>query len=170
MGNQQERLTAWFAGILDGEGCISFQVYTMPSGLIRITPFLCITNSDAGVLKHSQEWLDMATKDARFGKPRICKSKGTNKPCITIRVDGVGCRPVLEQLLPYLRSDQKRRSAEVVLEFFASRDKHLIKRDARGRIQRDGYTRAEVELVSSIRTHKAAKSSEAICRAPNVIG
>lgn len=169
MGNQQERLTSWFAGILDGEGSVSFQVYTLPDGRVRITPYLCIVNSDKGILDNCMEWLKWATKDGP-SKPRICGHRGTNRPCTTIRVDGPNVGPVLELLVNDLRSEQKRRNALVVLEYLKSRSEQLLKRGPLGRIQRQGYTRAEVELVCSIRSHKKAKSSEAICQAPNVIG
>lgn len=168
MDNQQERLTSWFAGILDGEGSISAQVYTLPDGRVRITPFLCVVNSDNGILESSLEWLKWAATGR--AQPRICGHVGTNRPCTTIRLDGDGIKPVLQKVLPELRSDQKRRNAQVILQYLESRHEGLLKRDGLGRILRTGYTRAEVELISSIRTHTMAKSSEAICQAPNVIG
>ena len=170
MDNQQERLTSWFAGILDGEGSVSFQVYTLPDGRVRITPYMCIVNSDAGILKHSMEWLQAASAGGKHGKPRICGVIGTNRACSNIRLDGVACGPVLQKLLPFLRSDQKKRNAEVVLQYLEGRAQNLLIRGAHGRIHRAAYTRAEIELISSIRNHSAAKSSEAICQAPNVIG
>lgn len=179
MGNQQERSLAWLAGIIDGEGTISAQVYTLPDGRVRITPFLCVVNSDQGILDGSWEILSALCGDNKHGKPRWCKgtvpgkvsSQGyvTGRHTKMIRIDGLGIIPILNALIPHLRST-KRRSAEVLLEFFRSRENGLLLRDSRGRIQRLGYTRAEVELVSSIRSHKLAKSSEAICSAPNVLG
>lgn len=180
MGNQQERSLSWLAGIIDGEGTISVQVYTKPDGNVRITPFLCVVNSDEGILQEAWSILSSLCESNKFGKPRICTSTKPGKVsvggCITglhtktIRVDGVGAKPVIEAILPYLRSTQKSKAARVLLEFFSIRESTLIKRDHLGRIQRSGYTRAEVELISSIRSHRIAKSSEAICSAPNVIG
>jgi hypothetical protein len=156
-------------GIVDGEGTISFQIYTMPNGNLRITPFLCITNSDPEILRLSMEWLVWASRDNRFGKPRSCQQKGTHKTCSALRLDGSGCRPVIKLLSPYLRSKQKAESADAVLKFFDLRDAHVIRRDDLGRIKRDGYTQEELELVSSIRTHKRAKTLAEITSAPNAI-
>jgi hypothetical protein len=115
------------------------------------------------------KWLEWATRETR-AKPRLCGHGGTNKDCAVIRVDGESTGPVLELLIGELRSAQKRRNAEVVLEYLKGRKERLLIRDHLGRIQRAGYTRAEIELIGSIRNHAKAKSSEAICQAPNVIG
>jgi hypothetical protein len=166
MGNQQERSLAWMAGILDGEGSISVQVYTLPDGRVRLTPYVCIVNSDDGILAEVRRIL------TELGAAhRNCGLVGTNRPCTTIRLDGE--KPVgtfLAVILPFLRSTGKIRSAEVVLQYLASRKLNGLKRDARGRIERVGYSKAEIELISSIRSHRVAKSSEAICQAPNVVG
>lgn len=180
MGNQQERSLSWLAGIIDGEGTISVQVYTMPDGRVRITPFLCVVNSDEGILQEAWLVLSSLCESNKHGRPRMCTGTMPGKVSVsgcvtslhtkTIRVDGIGIKPVVEALLPYLRSTQKSRAARVILEFLSIREATLIKRDHLGRIQRSGYTRAEVELICSIRSHKSAKSSEAICSAPNVVG
>lgn len=177
MGNQQERSLSWLAGILDGEGTVSFQVYTLPDGRIRITPFICVVNSDAGILDETFAILTELTAGSTAAKPRWCNHAGRSassfagaKVCKTIRLDGVACRLVLEPLLPHLRSRQKRAGAEAMLAYLDSRAAGLLLRDDKGRIVRQGYTRAEVDLVCSIRSHSKAKSSEAICRAPNVVG
>lgn len=170
MGNQQERSLSWLAGILDGEGTISAQVYTLPDGRVRITPFFCIVNSDVGILSESKRILDQLCEGQKFSKARICNHGGTHKPTTVIRIDGTGSRKPLEALRPYLRSSQKTKAADAVLEYFKLRDARMIKRDHLGRILRQGYTREEIELLCSIRSHSKAKSSEAICSAPNVIG
>ena len=79
------------------------------------------------------------------------------------------CSAFLLQIEDYLISG-KRRNAKVVLQYLESRLKNGIRRDAKGRVRRSEYTRAEIELIASIRTHPSAKSSEAICQAPNVLG
>lgn len=176
MGNQQERSLAWLAGIIDGEGSISFQVYTLPDGRVRITPFVAIVNSDKGILKESLRVLTMLTDEGGTSGPRLCgmmkggpKSFVSRKECRAIRVDGTSVLCILRAISPYLMST-KRKNAEVVIKYLAGREKRLLKRDKTGRIERQGYTRSEIALVSSIRTHANAKSSEAICRAPNVLG
>jgi hypothetical protein len=158
---------AWFTGVMEAEGTISAQVYTLPTGRVRLTPFVCIVNSDMGILDECFATMAELTKDERSG-PRWCGHAGTNKPCHTLRVDGPGIKPILDAMLPHMRGE-KRRNAKVMLEFIESRRNGLLLRDSKGRIQRAGYTRKEVELISSIRTHKVAKSFEAICEAPNVI-
>ncbi len=184
-GNQQERSLAWLAGILDGEGSISVQVYTLPDGRVRLTPFICIVNSDEGILDEIAriiEELDYSGKRvARNGKTmrsgfRKCAQARNSKQrpetkVFNFRIDGQ--EPVLDFLKvirPYLKSKQKQRSADVVMEYIEQRFSRLLERDSLGRIRRSQYTRDEIELISSIRTHSTAKSSEAICRAPNVIG
>lgn len=169
MGNQQERSLSWLAGILDGEGSISVQVYTLPDGRVRFTPFVSVINTDEGILVEVMRIFSELTANARSGKPRLCKGQNqTNKPVWNIRCDGGPCvKAVLLAVRPYLYSS-KRRNADVVLAYIASRDRNLLRRDEKGRIQRGEYTREEVNLICSIRSHKSAKSSEAICRAPNV--
>jgi hypothetical protein len=169
MGNQQERSLAWLAGILDGEGSITVQVYTLPDGRVRFTPFICVVNTDHGILS------EVARIFAELIGERgmtycYATQQGTNKPCQVVRVNGApGCKAVLQAVLPDLRSE-KRRNAEVVLAYIESRGKRLLVRDARGRVTRSSYSRSEVNLICSIRSHQRAKSSEAICRAPNVVG
>lgn len=168
MGNQQERSLSWFGGIVDGEGTISVQVYTYPDGRIRITPYACIVNSDEGILSESKRILD-----EMGAKWRLCSHRGgtfkSSKICHNVRMDGE--KPMmafLPTILPYLRSTQKANAAKVVLQYLESRKRNYLRRDSWGQIMRCGYTHAEIELISSIRLAKTAKSSEAICRAPNV--
>lgn len=166
MGNQQERSLSWLGGIVDGEGTISVQVYTYPDSRVRLTPYACIVNSDEGILSECKRILD-----EMGAKWRPCGvSGGTNKNCTCLRMDGE--KPMmafLPTILPYLRSTQKAHSADVVLQYLESRKRNYLRRDALGRVMRSGYTRSEVELISSIRTKATAKSSEAICRAPNIV-
>lgn len=169
MGNQQERSLSWLAGILDGEGSISVQVYTLPDGRVRFTPFVAIVNTDEGILVEVMRLFSEITAQARSGKPRLCRAQnGTIKQPWIIRVDGAPCvKAILIALQPFLHSS-KRKNAAVVLAYIASRERNLLQRDEKGRVIRSMYSREEVDLICSIRSHKAAKSSEAICRAPNV--
>jgi len=171
MGNQQERLFSWFAGILDGEGTISVQVYTKPNRDVRLTPFVMVVNTDVGILEGCYEALTAIGADPNsWRKPNSKWQNAASLPCMTIRIDGQKkVRLILEIITPYLRS-VKRRNAETILRYLASRKERGLKRDKLGRINRVAYSRAEIELISSIRSHKRAKSSEAICLAPNVIG
>lgn len=173
MGNQQERSLSWFAGILDGEGSISVQVYNLPDGRVRLTPFVSVVNSDLGILEGCREVLSDLNVKFRDCKKPLSTGEGqfTGRLHVSnIRIDGQ--KPVqvlLEAVAPYLRS-VKREYAGKVLEYLDSRAKRGFRRNENGHIQRVEYSREEIELIASIRTHKRAKSSEAICQAPNVLG
>ena len=166
MGNPQERSLTWLAAVIECEGSVSCQVYTLPDGRVRITPFVSFVNSDDLLLKRVAELFD------EIGvKWRNCKhSTPTVKPVSTYRVDGV--KPVkllLSTLLPYMVGE-KRKYAENVLEFIRSREERLLIRNEKGCIKRSPYTKREIDLVTEFRTHTRAKSSETICLAPNVVG
>ncbi len=171
MGNQQERSLAWLAGIIDGEGTVSVQVYTLPDGRVRLTPFVGIVNSDVGILTECREILSsLGVKYRDCGKPLTTGRFAGSLLCTNIRIDGQ--KPVqslLKIIGQYLRS-VKREKAATLLTYLESRTSRLIKRDKLGRISRSEYSREEIELIASVRSHKRAKSSEAICRAPNVLG
>lgn len=171
MGNQQERSLAWLAGILDGEGSVSVQVYTLPDGRVRLTPFVSIVNSDVGILEGCREILsEIGVKYRDCRKPMTEGEFAGSLVCSNIRVDGQKpVKALLEKVAPYLRS-VKRRNAEVILAYLESRERRGLQRDERGHIRRVEYSRAEIELIASVRSHKRAKSSEAICQAPNVLG
>lgn len=173
MGNQQERSFSWLAGILDGEGSISVQVYTLPNGRIRCTPFLSVINSDELILKEVERiYADIGVVSRRCAHARVQHEKSFQgkKPCYSIRVDGY--EPVikaLDILTQYLRGE-KQTNARVVLQFCKERVEGLLVRGDKGRITRAPYTKAQIDLISSIRRHSKAKSSETICQAPNVVG
>jgi hypothetical protein len=170
MGNQQERLFSWFAGILDGEGSISVQAYTKPDGDIRLTPFVLVVNTDVGILEGCDEALKaIGVVPNSWRKPSPAWQNTASLPCMSVRADGAKkVRPILEAVMPYLRS-VKRRNAETILQYLDSRKERGLKRDKLGHIQRVAYSHAEIELISSVRSHKRAKSSETLRLAPNVI-
>lgn len=170
MGNQQERSLAWLAGILDGEGTVSIQVYTLPDGRIRITPFVAIVNTDEGILQGCREILE------EIGVAyRNCKAPSSGHGfqgklvCSNLRIDGQKpVKKLLEVIGEYLRS-KKRQNAATVLRYLQSREVNGFSRDEKGRVRRSEYTRSEIEMIASVRCHPRAKSSEAICQAPNVV-
>lgn len=171
MGNQQERSLAWLAGILDGEGSISVQVYNLPDKRVRLTPFVSVVNGDAGIIAECERII------AEIGStPRVCKKPLSTGAvigiidCKNLRVDGQEpVKVLLERVMPYLKS-AKKKNAKIVLKYIESRSKNGFSRNAKGQVRRSEYSKAEIELISSIRSHKRAKSSEAICQAPNVLG
>lgn len=164
MGNQQERSLAWLAAVIECEGSISTQVYTLPGGRVRLTPFVCFVNSDRLLLAEVARILD-----ENGIKWRNCKHTGKNLPVSTYRMDGVKpVKKLLGLMLPYMIGE-KRKNAANVLEFIKSREDRGITRNALGHIHRSEYSKREIDLVTEFRTHKLAKSSETICLAPNVI-
>lgn len=171
MGNQQERSLAWLAGIIDGEGTVSIQVYTLPDGRIRVTPFIAIVNTDDGILQGVREALDDIGVVYRNCKaPSSGQGFESKLECSNIRIDGAKpVKKMLEILREYFRS-KKRRSAEVILQYLKSRETTGFSRDEKGRVRRCEYTREEIELISSVRSHPRAKSSTTLCQAPNVLG
>jgi hypothetical protein len=175
MGNQQERSLAWLAGILDGEGSISFDVYTFPhNGRVRITPMLSIANTDNGILDETEKVLGAILDGKPHAKARWCNVKESHKSFKSVmqvrslRVDGVAVRYILEALLPYMKSTEKLRRAGNILAFLDSRARNLFFRDKAGRLMRSPYLHSEIDLVAATRTAARAKSSEAIRSAPNV--
>lgn len=173
MGNPQERSLAWLAGIVDGEGTVSAQVVTSAKG-VRILPFVCVINSDEGILSEVEQILtEIGVNHRRFGhnKAQHMSSFRGSKPCWTVRTNGQEhCSKLLTLILPYLKS-VKAKYASVILEYSKIRKNTLLTRNQKnGRIVRNPYTKEQVMLICSIRTSKRAKSSEAICQAPNVVG
>jgi hypothetical protein len=169
--NQQEGRLSWFAGILDGEGSISVQVYTLPDRRVRLTPFVSIVNSDAGILQGCREVIEkIGAKYRDCHKPLSTGDVQGLLSCRNLRIDGQApVETVVRAVLPYLRS-VKKQNAKTVLGYLESRKLHGFSRDEKGRVRRCEYRRWEIELVCSIRTHKKAKSLEAILQAPNVLG
>ena len=166
MDNPQERSLTWLAAVIECEGSVSVQVYTLPDGRVRLTPFVSFVNSDDLLLKRVAEIFD------EIGvKWRNCKhSTPTVKPVSTYRVDGI--KPVkllLTTILPYMVGE-KVRNAQNVLEFIKSREERGIQRNELGHLRRAEYSRREIDLITEFRTHTRAKSSETICLAPNVVG
>jgi len=169
MGNPQERSLVWLTAAVEMEGTISFQVYTKPNGEIRITPYLTVTNTDPAILAEAERILHEILEGERHAKPRLCVHQAAKLVCKTIRVDGQSCATVARSLLPYFIG-KKRRNAEAVIQYVEGRRKNLLQRNPlTGRIKRTAYRISEVELISSIRNHPKAKSSETIRQAPNVI-
>jgi hypothetical protein len=135
------------------------------------TPFVGIVNSDVGILNACREILCYLGVKYRDCNKALTEGEFKGSlDCRNLRIDGqqpVEC--LIKAVLPYLRS-VKKQYAKKVLEYLESRKINGLQRDELGRIRRCEYSRAEIELISSIRTHKRAKSSEAICQAPNVLG
>jgi hypothetical protein len=169
MGNPQERELVWLAAMIEAEGSITFQTVRRDGGRIIITPFVCFVNSDALLLSRVRGLLTRLAVDCK-SRPRSCgftRHSSTNLGCAMVRVDGEACQPVLEAILPFMVG-AKRRNAKVVLRYLSSRKRRLLRRNRLGQVHRNGYTLAEIKLVTSIRTHISALSSETLRQAVNV--
>ena len=177
MDNQQERSLAWLAGIIDGEGTITFQTTIRGNNCLCVTPFVTVTNSDDKITQEVAAIFESLIRERKTGTVFVHNMAmntsligfTSNKQCRNVRVNGEATRPILEALLPYLRSE-KRRNAEIVLEYLDSRKKSLFIRTSANAIRRGGYRQSEIDLVVSLRTHKRAKSSETLRSASNIVG
>ena len=177
MDNEQERSLSWLAGILDGEGSITFQTTFRSDGKLSVSPFVCVSNSDEGIIEEVKALFGALIANRKTGTVHCFAAKPYNRPssfasdktCYTIRVNGTATKPILEAVLPYLKS-VKRKHAQTLLTYLESRANGLLLRGQRGRVVRTGYTNAEIDLVVSTRTHKLAKSSETLRSALNIVG
>ncbi len=149
--NQQERHCdyAWLAGIIDGEGSITFQTYLQkPNNTLSILPFICIVNSNLEILNRCNEIIkEFSAVRTIYRKP---DSKGNSfknkKPCHQLRIDGVKATTALiQRILPHLTG--KKQQAMNLLKFMASRKENLIQRNAQGHIFRRTYTDEEKNLM-----------------------
>lgn len=168
MDNQQERWLGWLAGIVDGEGTISLQMYHKPNNKIRVVPIVGIVNSHKETLNLCEDIISNVLDIEASHQCRMLKKKG-NSPCWQIRIDGYkSVKSFLEGIRPYLVT--KADMADVVLEFIESREENRLKRDEKGRIQRTGYSSRECELLLESRrtNYWLAKSLETIRQASNV--
>ena len=162
MGNPQERSLSWLAGIIDGEGSITVQAYMMKNGNLRITPFICINNNDYGIIDECKRILD------EIGVTHRWYDRG-DKVWIG-RIDGE--KPVLaliDAIEPYLFS-KKKDYCRVIREYIKDRSDNRFTRNVLGQLIRNGYTKRQIDLISSIRTSARAKSSETLRQAANYIG
>ena len=163
---------AWLAGILDGEGTISFGVSTRHGGRLCIVPLITIVNSDEEILRQSSDLLkeivaDAGTVDRQSHRIGVGSFKG-HKACFAIRVASWAAELVLVAVMPYLVCGYKRKAAEAIMEFIKYRRENLLERDKLGRITRVGYPKHLVELVASVRSHKNAKPLSEMLKAPNI--
>jgi hypothetical protein len=163
MGNPQERSLAWLAGIVDGEGSITAQAWVMKNGNLRITPFVSIGNTDEAIVLECKRIIDSLGIKNRWQRIES-EQKWIG------RIDGEkAVSAIIDALYDYLISFKKH-NCDVIRRYIEMRHETRFKHDSLGRISRQPYTKDQIKLVSSIRTHHAAKSSETLCRAANVVG
>lgn len=158
---------AWLAGIIDGEGSITFQVTKRKTGNLVIVPFISVTNTDEGIIQRIMDILDNI--GVGFKASWIIDKNHPKylKRC-NIKIDRYArVKGFIPMVYPYL-SSVKKYNAEVVLDFIKNREENLFTRDKKGRIVRNKYPKALVEKISSVRKHVKAMPLEEMLKAPNV--
>ena len=163
MANQQETLIAWFAGILDGEGTIGFNVSTEKrkgkgKDKKQILPWLQIVNTNWLMLEKCKMACDAVGVGYNICFPK--KPKRNRKPHWLLCMAGakrVGA--LLPIVLPHLTD--KKQCAENVMAFIRSRQGKGNQPNAER-----GYTPQELHLVQATRRG----SSETTREAPAIAG
>jgi hypothetical protein len=157
---------AWLASFIEAEGSISSQTTIRKNGNLIITPFIRITNSSEMAIKEIQricKELNITSKPY-WRKEKHC----VNLPVCNIRIEGsYSVGTLIDKIIPYLRTE-KIENARKIREFIDIRKNGLLTRNNKGQIIRNGYSKYEVELISSIRHHFKAKPLEELLRCNNV--
>jgi intein/homing endonuclease len=113
MDNQQEIDTAYFGGIMDGEGCFTLGLSSKKNGTKQINPTIQVTNTNQIILDFVLEFLSKfnITHHVKWYQPtQRCK------PYATIAIHRrESMQKFLQIILPYLRG--KKRQAELMLEY-----------------------------------------------------
>jgi hypothetical protein len=94
------------------------QVYTLPDSRVRLTPFVCVVNSDVGILEGCREVLrEVGVKYRDCLKPISDGDVKGSLDCKQIRIDRQApVEMIVKAIIPYLRS-VKKQNAKVVLEY-----------------------------------------------------
>ena len=158
---------AWLASFIEAEGSISSQTTIRKNGNLVVTPFIRVTNSSQMAINEIMRICEELGIKASFywRKPEHC----VNLPICNVRIDG--CYSVgnlIDKIYPYLITEKKV-NAEKIRQYIDGRKKSLLTRNNKGQILRNGYTIAELELLTSIRHHCRAKSLEELSQCPNIV-
>lgn len=157
---------AWLASFIEAEGSISSQTTIRKNGNLIITPFIRITNSSEMAIKEILricEELNVTAKQY-WRKDKHC----VNLPICNVRIEGnYSVGTLIDNILPYLRTE-KIENARKIREYIDIRQNGLLTRNNKGQVIRNGYTKYEIELISSIRHHHNAKPLEELLRCNNV--
>ena len=146
--NQQERLLfeiAWLVGIIEGEGCIG--VCNNVSGKYRVhSPRISITNSDIELINACVVILKSLGLAYHVGRKTRQKEF---RNCWNITIMGhKRVKRFLEATLPFMLGE-KRRQAEIILEFTNSR-----LNTCKGTNQK-AYTQAELQMLEELKRVKS---------------
>lgn len=161
LGNQQERL-AFLGGLLEGEGTITIQKSNLrKNGRHNLLPVVQIANSNEVLI----DFVVSLLTGLDVGPYVYWRKHGEFAKSATVHVGGYRrCGKLLSMVMPFLVS--KKQQAEIVLAMCVRR------RDAP---KNTPYSADDFTAVERIRglnmkpTTKMRESSEAICRAPNVL-
>lgn len=118
MDNQQVDI-AWFAGLFDGEGCVSLGKisYGKRDGQYY-HPQAILTNTNVNLMNAAANVLRKA--GLPFYIRTYASGRKNTKPLVTIQIQGIfRCLRFYEWLLPYMVG--KRQEAELMLEYLRSR-------------------------------------------------
>lgn len=159
MGNQQERSLesnlSWFAGVFDGEGCISI---VLNNTVLQLQPRIRLTNTSSLLIEEAMTVLDSIDIPYKVRRSDSKKKVIGKRTVFSIDIFGVArIKKFLEQVGPYLRA--KKMDAQLALNFVNSRLTNP---------QNNPYTTEEIEYFLSLREfhgYKLKKSSESIRRA-----
>jgi len=163
MDNQQERHYGWLAGIIDGEGTISFQTYRH-HGHVRVTPFICIVNSDTKIIDECNKILEKigVAKHYTHRKPDIKKANGQwYKPCEQIRIDGYKSVLLLTETLEQFLIGKKEQ-VKIVKQFIKERKGMRRWRNDKGYPITMGYTEKEIDMLVKVKSLNRNESPETI--------
>ena len=141
MDNQQERSVAlsWVAGLLTGEGTFTVGVLKTKTGY-RATPIVSIAMRDHDTM------LSLAHDLKSIGLPFHIQERKSGM--MTLKATGIKrVHRYCQVLIPYLRGDKKR-SAEMVLEFIDSR---------LSKPQNSLFSLEEASIVRRLREHHGSK-------------
>lgn len=161
---------AWLAGMIESEGSISFQVGSRTNGNLLIVPFVRFTNSDPSIIDEVLRIsAGLGASGTHVTRKTVTRNLYSNKAIVNIRIERMDkVSLLLEAIYPYMKSS-KRHNADVVLQYIDIRKENLLTRDDwTGQITRSRYSKEEVQLVASIRTHFRAMPLDRMLSAPNV--
>jgi hypothetical protein len=136
---------AYLAGIIDGEGTITFsRITTRRNGHVyhNYSPHLSISNTDLGMIKSLKR---------RFGGGLVRVAPPSNKlwkrgSILYFRREEM--LTLLPKVIPYLTS--KKRKAELLLEYMTTRTES-VNRDMSGRFVGIPLTNRQRKIISEIR-------------------
>ena len=164
-GQVPETELAWFTAMIEAEGSITASASIRPNGNLSLVPIVLFTNQDEEIIGEVRRILEKLNIDHKTFWRK--SDKNGNRMC-NLRIDKFQqVKQILLLIQPYMRSF-KRRNAKVILDFIDSRDKNRFLRNAKGHILRNKYSKAECEMVASIRTHQRALPLSHMLIASNV--